>query len=110
VTIAFAQTADRNWSSEVEIVAPDGSVEVARSTAAPDGVPVAITGNMPFIDSVSLRQPAANTLVMTLGKSGAPVSTRVYTVSGDGRSMTETIVWASHGLPKLETTYFNRVD
>ena len=58
---------------------------------------------------VWLRQPAPNTLVMTLGKNGAPVSTRVYTVAKDRKSMTETIIWASTGIPKLETTYFNRV-
>lgn len=35
-------------------------------------------------------------------------ATRVYTVAKDGRSMTETIIWASGGIPALETTYFNR--
>jgi hypothetical protein len=63
-----------------------------------------------FIDTAALRQPAPNTLVMTLGKNGAPTSTRVYTVAKDRRSMTETIVWASDTLPKLETTHFNRVN
>jgi hypothetical protein len=65
---------------------------------------------MAFIDSTALRQPAPNTLVMTLGKNGAPVSTRVYTVAKDRKSMTETIVWAGGSLPRLETTHFNRVD
>jgi hypothetical protein len=64
---------------------------------------------MSFIDSASLRQPAPGTLVMTLGKNGAPVSTRVYNVARDRKTMTETIVWASTGLPKLETTNFKRI-
>jgi pyridoxal biosynthesis lyase PdxS len=64
---------------------------------------------MPFIDSGSLSQPAPGTLVMTLGKDGAPVSTRVYTVSHDCRSMTETIIWASPAMPKLETNIFHRI-
>src|SRR3546814_7312832 len=68
-----------------------------------DGVPVPVTGNMDFIDSVALRQPAPDTLVMTLGKAGARVSTRVYTVAKDLKSMTETIVWSSDKLQKLET-------
>src|SRR3546814_4545582 len=55
-------------------------------------------------DSVALRQPAPDTLVMTLGKAGARVSTRVYTVAKDLNSMTETIVWSSDKLQKLETT------
>jgi ABC-type branched-subunit amino acid transport system ATPase component len=65
---------------------------------------------MDIIDTVALRQPAPNTLVMTLGKNGAPLSTRVYTITKDQKSMTETIVWAGDTVPKLETTHFNRID
>src|SRR3546814_2289510 len=68
-----------------------------------------ITGNMDFIDTVALRQPAPDTLVMTRGKAGARVSTRVYTVAKDLKSMTETIVWSSDNRQKLETTHFNRI-
>ncbi len=64
---------------------------------------------MGFVDTVALRQPAPNALVMTLGKDGAPLSTRVYTVTADRKSMTETIVWPGKDLPKLETTYFRRI-
>lgn len=110
VTMTFRESRDRRWTTLVEIVAPDSSSKHAESTAALDGVPVAITGNMDFIDTVSLRQPAPNTLVMTLGKNGAPVSTRVYTVSKDRKSMTETIVWAANTPPQMVTTYFNRMD
>jgi DNA-binding CsgD family transcriptional regulator len=109
VTIAFSVSPDQRWSTRVDIVAPDGSEMNATSTAALDGVAVPVSGNIPIYDSATLRQPAANTLVMTLGKGGSPVATRVYTVASDGRSMTETIVWADKSLPKMETTYFNRV-
>ena len=109
-TMTFRVSPDGKWTSLVEIVAPDGSSKHAESTAALDGVPVPISGNMDFIDTVALRQPAPNTLVMTLGKNGAPLSTRVYTVAKDRKSMTETIVWAGDTIPKLETTYFNRID
>jgi len=109
VTISFHLGEDRKWSTVVEIVAPDGTTRRAESTAAADGIAVPIGGNMDFIDTVSLRQPAPNTLVMTLGKGGAPVSTRVYAVAKDQKSMTETIVWAGQAMPKLETTYFNRI-
>lgn len=64
---------------------------------------------MAFIDTVSLRQSEANTLVMTLGRNGSPISTRVYTVADDRQSMTETIIWPGANMPKLETTYFNRI-
>lgn len=109
VTITFRVSKDQKWTTLVEIVAPDGSIQHAESTAALDGVPVAIAGNMGSVDTVALRQPAPNALVMTLGKDGAPLSTRVYTVAADRKSMTETIVWPGKDLPKLETTYFRRI-
>ena len=110
VTITFRKAPDGKWTTLVEIVAPDGATRHAESTAATDGVPVPVAGTMDFIDTVALRQPAPGTLVMTLGKNGSPVSTRVYTVAKDRKSMTETIVWAGGGLPKLETTHFTRID
>lgn len=109
VTISFQVSPDRKWTTVVEIVGPDGTVQQATSTAGLDGVPVPVTGNMAFIDTVSLRQPAPNTLVMMLGKGGTPVSTRVYTVAKNRKSMTETIVWAGSTLPRLETTHFDRI-
>ncbi|WP_421851092.1 helix-turn-helix domain-containing protein [Novosphingobium sp.] len=109
VTISFSVAPDQRWTTQVRIVNPDGAALHAESTAALDAAPVPIAGNMGFIDSASLRQPAPGTLVMTLGKDGAPVSTRVYTVSRDSRSMTETIIWAGSTMPKLETNTFHRI-
>lgn len=110
VTITFDLSSDGKWTTVVDMVQPDGTAQHARSTAPADGVAVPISGDMGFIDSGSLRQPAPNTLVMSLGKNGNPVSTRVYTVSKDRKTMTETIVWAGSSIPKLETTYFKRID
>lgn len=109
VTISFRVAPDQRWTTEVQIVNPDGAALHAESTAALDAAPVPISGNMSFVDSASLRQPAPGTLVMTLGKDGTPVSTRVYTVSRDRRSMTETIIWAGSSMPKLETNTFRRI-
>jgi DNA-binding CsgD family transcriptional regulator len=109
VTIAFSPTPEGRWHTVVTIESPDGALQKAESTAAMDGVAVPVTGSMGGIDSVSLRQPEAGTLVMTLGKDGKRVSTRVYTVAKDGQSMTETIVWAAEGMPDIVTTTFNRI-
>ena len=108
VTIAFREAAEGRWNTLVEIVAPDGSRMTAESTAHLDGLAVPVTGNIGFIDSISLRQPEPATLVMTLAKDGKRVSTRVYTSAKDGRTMTETIVWAAEGMPDIVTTRFNR--
>jgi len=110
VTIAFTVSADGKWTTVVDVIAPDGTSRRAVSTAAADGIAVPVGGTMGNIDSVSLRHPQPDTLVMTLGKNGAPVSTRVYTVSKDRRSMTETIIWGGNTIPGMETTYFNRID
>ena len=110
VTVQFSVLQDQTWTTKVEIVGPDGTRQHAKSTAALDGVPVPVTGNMEAIDSVSLLQPAPNTLVMTLGKNGVPVSTRVYAAASDEKSMTETIIWAGNSIPTMETTYFNRIN
>lgn len=110
VTIAFTASADGKWSTVVDVVAPDGTSRRAVSTAAADGVAVPVGGTMGNIDSVSLRHPQPDTLVMTLGKNGETVSTRVYTVAKDRRTMTETIIWGGRTIPGMETTTFTRID
>jgi len=110
VTIVFSISPEQKWTTIVEMTGADGITKRAKSTAALDGVPAPVTGDMDFIDTVSLRRPAPNTLVMTLAKNGSPVSTRVYTVSKDQRSMTETIVWGGKTVPNSATTYFDRID
>ena len=110
VMISFRADRGDKWTMMVDVVARDGTTTHAESTATVDGAPVPITGNMGAIDTAALRQPAPNTLVVTLGRGGVPVSTRVYTVAKDRKSMTETIVWAGKELPGLETTHFYRVE
>jgi DNA-binding CsgD family transcriptional regulator len=109
VTITFTPRADGRWHTLVWIENRDGAKIKAESTAATDGVPVPVGGSFAEIDSVALRQPEADTLVMTLAKEGQRVSTRVYTVAKDGRSMTETIIWANGEMPEPKSVVFNRV-
>jgi DNA-binding CsgD family transcriptional regulator len=108
VTLEFRVSDGEVWTGRSDIVAADGSRQHAETTAAADGVPVPLAGNMVFADMVSMRQPAPNTLVLTFTKRGDPVSTRVYTVDADGQSMKETIVWAGDVTPRMITTYFVR--
>jgi hypothetical protein len=47
---------------------------------------------------------------MAFYKEGMPRTTRTYTVSGDGKTMSETIVWLNiNGKPEITTNLFNRV-
>jgi DNA-binding CsgD family transcriptional regulator len=109
VTLDFSVSADQQWTGRSEITAGDGSRQHAEATGPADGTPVPVTGNMTFADRVSMRQPAPNTLVLTFTKAGNPVSTRVYTIEEDRKSMKETIIWAGNVTPRMVTTYFNRV-
>lgn len=109
VTITFSPETDGRWHTLVWIENRDGAKIKAESTAATDGVAVPVSGSFAEIDSVALRQPAPDTLVMTLSKDGERVSTRVYTVAPDGQRMTETIVWANGEMPEPRATVFNRI-
>ena len=109
VTITFTPQPDGRLHTLVWVENRDGAKIKAESTAALDGVAVPVGGSMAEIDSVALRQPEPDTLVMTLAKSGQRVSTRVYTVAKDGRSMTETIVWANGEMPEPRAVVFKRV-
>lgn len=109
VTITFTPQPDGRMHTLVWIANRDGGTIKAESTAATDGLAVPVGGNFAEIDSVALRQPAPDTLVMTLAKGGTRVSTRVYTVARDGRSMTETIVWANGEMPEPKALVFKRV-
>lgn len=109
VTLDFRVSADQQWTGQSEIVTADGSRQHAEATGPADGTPVPVTGNMTFADKVSMRQPAPNTLVLTFTKDGNPVSTRVYTIEEDRKSMKETISWAGNVTPRMVTTYFTRI-
>ncbi|QDH33301.1 helix-turn-helix transcriptional regulator [Porphyrobacter sp. YT40] len=108
VTITFTPQADGRMHTVVLIENRDGGTIKAESTAATDGVAVPVGGNFAEVDSVALRQPAPDTLVMTLAKGGERVSTRVYTVAKNGQSMTETIVWANGEMPDPKAVVFKR--
>jgi DNA-binding CsgD family transcriptional regulator len=109
VTMSFSSPGGSAWNGKVEVIAPDGSVQHAESAATIDGPPVSLTGNMPFADSVSVRQPAPNTLVMTFEKGGKQVMTRIYTLEGNGDAMKETLVWAGDESPRTVNTFWHRI-
>ncbi len=64
---------------------------------------ITLIGLMHHVDDHTVR------LVMTLAKGGERFSTRVYTVAKDGRTMTETIVWANGEMPEPKAVVFNLV-
>lgn len=109
VTFTFADAGDGRWTTEVNIVGQDGSVRHSQATHLLDGTPTAVVGS-DEADTVSARLTAPNVLVMALSKGGQPGSTRVYTVSPDGKSESETMItFREDGTPAMRTVTFTRV-
>lgn len=109
VTISFAKTPAGALTTRVEVVDPAGSRVFAEGSTTPDGKPAPVQGNLEA-DMAAASMPAPGVLVMQLAKGGQPVSTRVYAVSEDGKSMVETVAYFdSEGRPALRANYFNRL-
>jgi hypothetical protein len=109
VTITFSDAGGRKWTTHVDIVDANGAASHAVSNAALDGTAAPINDSLEA-DTVALKLPAPNVLVMDLVKKGVPASTRVYTVAPDGKTLTESVAYAGgNGLPMMRTNYFTRV-
>lgn len=89
VTAEFADAGAGKWNTTYVITAKDGGVRRMTSRERLDGAAVPIAGDQTDADSVAMTSPAPNVLVMGLTKGGNFGSVRVYTVSADGREMTE---------------------
>lgn len=109
VTITFSDASGGKWTTRVDIVDASGVASHAVSNAALDGTAAPVKDSIEA-DTVALKLPAPNVLVMDLVKKGVPASTRVYTVAPDGKTLTETAAYAGgNGLPMMRTNYFTRV-
>ena len=109
VTLDFQVATEGKWSTRVEIVDQSGGTMHSESILPLDGTPGRATGNY-WVDICSAKMPNPNVLVMQFAYQGNPVSTRVYSVSGDGRTLTETeAFFKKDGTPALRTAIFTRL-
>lgn len=109
VLFAFSSAPGGQWRTTVDIVDADGSLRHMASTAALDGTPTKIEGNMSEADTIALSLPQPNVLVMSLARGGAPASTRVYTIAPGGKVMTETATYVGDdGKPLFRINRFER--
>lgn len=109
VTFTFSDAGEGKWHTVVEIVPAEGPVIHSEVTHSLDGTTAPVTGS-PEADTIAVRTPSPNVLVMALSKGGVPGSTRVFTVQPDGNSQTETAVYYNErGVPVMRTNYFTRV-
>jgi hypothetical protein len=110
VTIRFAEAGPQRLSTTVEVVDPRGTVLRADSSSTLDGSPTPVSGNLEA-DTAAFTQPAPGVLVLQMARGGQPASTRVYTVSADGQSMTETVAYFNDaGQPALRANHFRRLE
>ena len=109
VTMTYKDAGSGKWSTDVAIVGSNDGKINATGTYPLDGSPAPSTGYM-NVDTVAAKSPTPNVLVMAFYKEGMPRTTRTYTVSADGKTMSETIVWLNiNGTPEITTNEFNRV-
>ena len=110
VTVTYKDAGGGKWDAKVEILAPDGSKRSSVGTYVFDGTPIAVTGEI-YADIAVVKRPEPNVMILQLAKGKEPVSTRVYSVSADGGTMTETTAYfTKEGTPVLRTGYFKRVN
>ena len=109
VTITFSEAGPGKLTTQVDIVDASGAKSHSVGTNPLDGTPVPIKDSIEA-DNGSMKMPAPDVLVMALGKSGGPASTRIFTVAKDGQSLIETSAFiGDNGLPSMRTHYFTRV-
>lgn len=109
VRIVFAEAEAGAMNTRVEVVYGEGQRMSAVAITRLDGTPAQVTGSLEA-DETATTLPAPNVLVMQLARGGIPASTRVFTVSADGSTMTETVAYVgADGHPLMRTNHFNRV-
>lgn len=109
VRIVFAEGEDGAMNTRVEVVYGEDQRMSAVATTRLDGTPAPVTGSLEA-DETATTLPAPNVLVMQLARGGVPASTRVFTVSAEGGTMTETVAYVgADGHPLMRTHHFTRV-
>jgi len=109
VSFTFGDAGNNTLAMHVDIVYAPGNEVHSAGTSALDGTPAAVK-NSPEADTASFKLPAPNVLIMALQRKGVLVSTRIYSVLPDGRSLTETAVYpGENGSIVMKTNHFTRV-
>lgn len=109
VHLDFRDAPDGKWTTHVEIIDQNNNKLFTQSTLSLDGTPGRASGTY-WVDVLAARMPAPNVLVMQIVYQGIPRSTRVFSVSADGRVLTETETYFKEdGTPMQRTAFFSRV-
>jgi hypothetical protein len=108
VNLDFRDAPDGKWTTRVEIIDQNNNKMLTQSTLSLDGTPGRASGNY-WVDVLAAKMPAPNILVMQIVYQGIPRSTRIFSVSADGRVLTETETYFKEdGTPMQRTAFFSR--
>jgi hypothetical protein len=108
VTITVAEAAEGSYQMTVVIVSPSGETTRAESVFKADGTAAPARGSLD-VDIVSMTMPSDRILVMGAGIAGHPSSSRVFSLSDDGKHMVETIIrHLPDGTPYTRTNTWTR--
>ena len=109
VNLDFRHVPGGKWATRVEIVERNDNRMHGESTLSLDGTPGRASGTY-WVDVIAAKMPAPNVLVMQFVYEGIPRSTRVYSVSADGKVLTETEAYFKEdGTPVMRTALFTRL-
>ncbi len=110
VLYRFQDIGNGKWRTTVDITAQDGGVGHMAVAYRPDGTAAPGEGETSEADSAAILMPAPNVLVMNLARNKMPASVRVYSVTTDGREMTESAANVDdQGQPFVRNFHFRRV-
>ena len=108
VTLTLKPAEAGAYFISVDIEAPDGQVMHSGGEFKPDGTAISVKGSMD-VDVVAMSMPNSRTLVMGGGFQGHPSSSRVWTLSDDGKEMIEyAIRHLPDGTPYMRKFYWKR--
>ena len=100
--------ADGKWATHVEIIDQANNKLYSDSTLSLDGTPGRASGTY-WVDVVAAKMPSPDVLVMQCVYKGVPSSTRIFSVSADGKVLTETEAYFKEGTPMMRTAFYSRV-
>ena|SRR5690349_15931868 len=109
VTLKLTPSEGGSYTMTVDIEAPDGQVmHAGGSKFMPDGNALPVTGSQD-LDMATISMPNSRTLVMGAGFQGHPSSSRVWTLSDDGKEMIEIAIrHLPDGTPYTRKVYWKR--
>ncbi|KQM57315.1 hypothetical protein ASE65_12955 [Sphingomonas sp. Leaf16] len=110
VLFEFQESGGGRWRTNVDIFDRDGAVRHMTMTYRPDGRPTPAENPNTEADSVAVLMPAADVMVVNLGRAKTLGSVRTYTMLPGGNEMIESAAGLNgDGLPFVRTFHFKRV-